>query len=106
MGQLIGGFTMSLDGFIAKPDHSVGELFSWYWGGDVELSLKGTDQVFKVSQASVDLLTEEWSQFGAMVTGRRDIRLFGNLGIELIQLERLHVVDEKDFTHLVFRVVK
>lgn len=65
-------FTMSLDGFIAGPNDEVHQLFKWYRSGDVEFPVKGTGITFKMSQASADLLNEEWERTGAIVTGRRD----------------------------------
>jgi dihydrofolate reductase len=72
MGKVITGFTMSLDGFIAGPGDDVQQLFKWYFSGDTEFPLEGTNLVFKMSRASADLFGEVWSSFGALVTGRRD----------------------------------
>ncbi len=33
---------MSLDGFVAHEDHSIGHLFDWYESGDVAMSWPGT----------------------------------------------------------------
>jgi hypothetical protein len=35
--------SMSLDGFIAMPDDEVGPLFDWYFSGDIDYPLPGTD---------------------------------------------------------------
>lgn len=70
--EVIAALTMSLDGYIAGPHDDVNHLFKWYFAGDVEFPVKGTDMAFKISQASADLLTEEWDKLGAFVTGRRD----------------------------------
>jgi dihydrofolate reductase len=72
MGKVVAGFTMSLDGFVAAPDDDVGRLFRWYFSGDTEVPMHGTDRMFKISRASADLLREEWGAIGAIVTGRRD----------------------------------
>ena len=72
MSKIMAGFTMSLDGFIADPNDDVSLVFKWYWAGDVDFPLPGTNHVFKISQASADYLTEAWSTLGAIVTGRRD----------------------------------
>lgn len=79
MGKVIFENSMSLDGFVAgpndNPDNGLGDggqaLFAWYWSGDVDLPMEGTDMVFKTSRASADLLQEEWGTFGSMVAGRR-----------------------------------
>src|SRR5205823_7676391 len=45
-------FCMSLDGFVAHPDDSVGPLFDWYSNGDVEIPMVGYPITFRVSAAS------------------------------------------------------
>ena len=80
MGKVMTGQTMSLDGFIAGENDDVGHLFKWYSAGDTPLPIGGTDRVFKVSQASADLLLSTWATFGAMVTGRRDFDVSGAWG--------------------------
>jgi dihydrofolate reductase len=65
-------FTMSLDGFIAGPDDNVMPLFGWYFSGNVEFPLAGTDRKMKVSSTSAVTLEEMFSSYGAIVTGRRD----------------------------------
>ena len=35
-------FSMSLDGYIARPDNTVGPLFDWYGNGDTELSARAS----------------------------------------------------------------
>jgi dihydrofolate reductase len=57
------------------PDLPLGEggerLFAWYYSGDTDLPLPGTEMVFKVSRASAELIQATWSTIGAMVAGRR-----------------------------------
>ena len=72
MGKIISGFTMSLDGFIAGPNDDIRRLFKWYSSGDTAFPVPGTDMVFKVSQASAEVMSELWGSIGAVVTGRRD----------------------------------
>ena len=36
MGKVIANAVMSLDGYIAKQDNTIGRLFDWYMNGDVE----------------------------------------------------------------------
>jgi dihydrofolate reductase len=79
---------MSLDGFIAGPNDGVdkplgdgGErLFKWYYSGDTDFPLPGTDMVFKISRASAELLRESWPTIGAAVTGRRTFDIAGAWG--------------------------
>jgi dihydrofolate reductase len=79
MSKTVLELSMSLDGFVAgpndNPENGLGDggeaLFAWYYSGDIDLPLPGTDMVFKVSRASADFLLEEWEGYGAMVAGRR-----------------------------------
>jgi dihydrofolate reductase len=74
VGKVTAGATMSLDGFIAGPEDSGFDLlFKWYSAGDVEVPMPdSTAEVpaSRVSQASADLLEEEYGGLGALVVGR------------------------------------
>jgi dihydrofolate reductase len=72
VGKVIAEFTMSLDGFIADPNDDIRRLFGWYSSGDTEFKVPSSEMVFKVSQASAELLQDAWGKLGAIVTGRRD----------------------------------
>jgi dihydrofolate reductase len=72
MGKLSAGFTMSLDGFIARPDDGVGELFKWYFGGQVAIPVPDSPMEFKVAPESVEIIRELLTRFGAILTGRGD----------------------------------
>lgn len=72
MGNVIAGFTMSLDGFIAGSNDEVNQIMRWYFSGDTEFPVAHGSMVFKVSSASARLLRERFSSIGAIVTGRRD----------------------------------
>jgi len=72
MSKITTQFTMSLDGFIAEPNDDVGRLFRWYASGDTEFQVPGVSRPFRISRASADYLSRAWSNFGAIVTGRRD----------------------------------
>ncbi len=88
MSKVIVELSMSLDGFIAGPNDGVdkplgdgGErLFKWYYSGDTNFPLPGTDMVFKISRASAELLRESWPAIGASVTGRRTFDIAGGWG--------------------------
>ena len=88
MGKVAMGLTMSLDGFIAGPNDGPGQplgeggmrLFDWYSSGDVDYKMPGTEMVFKVSPASVDLLREAHATMGASVTGRRTFDIANGWG--------------------------
>jgi dihydrofolate reductase len=71
MANVIGSLTMSLDGFIAYPDDSVGHLFDWYESGDTALRWPGLGMVSHVTPASADYLRDTIEGTGAIVVGRR-----------------------------------
>jgi dihydrofolate reductase len=62
---------MSLDGFIARPDDSVGPLFDWYDHGDVEFRWPGMGMVSHTTPSSAAYLRDLVDQAGALVVGRR-----------------------------------
>jgi len=70
---VVASFCMSLDGFVARPDDSVGPLFDWYQSGDVEVPMAGYPIDFHVSPASASYLRAflEPVRGGAFVCGRR-----------------------------------
>jgi dihydrofolate reductase len=71
MTKITTGATMSLDGFIADPQHGGFEyLFQWYNSGDVVLETAMEGLTIKTSQVSADLLREMWERTGALVVGR------------------------------------
>jgi dihydrofolate reductase len=60
----------SLDGFIARPDDSVGPIFDWYTAGEVEIAPGDSERPFQVAQASADYLGETWPRIRCLVIGR------------------------------------
>jgi dihydrofolate reductase len=70
MATVITHAVASLDGFIARPDDSVGPLFDWYENGDTELVGGGGQWTFHVSRTSAEHTQPWWDSFGAMVIGR------------------------------------
>jgi Dihydrofolate reductase len=50
-------------------------LLAWYFGGDTEYRLPGTEMVFKVSPRTAEYLRETSTTTGALVTGRRTFDL-------------------------------
>ena len=83
MGKVRTGHATSLDGFIAGPNDgpeaSMGDggerLLAWYFGGDTEYQLPGTEMVFKVSPQTAEYLRETSATTGALVAGRRTFDL-------------------------------
>jgi dihydrofolate reductase len=75
-------FCMSLDGFVARPDNSVGPLFDWYSGGDVEVPMVGYPITFRVSAASAAYVRAqmESARGSAFVCGRRVFDYTGGWG--------------------------
>jgi dihydrofolate reductase len=71
MATISAQLSMSLDGFVALPDDSVGPLFDWYDAGEVEVRWPGNDMVSRVAPASARHLEEIISGTGALVVGRR-----------------------------------
>lgn len=88
MGTVGTSLTMSLDGFIAGPNDSaeqpLGEngmrLFNWYGSGDTEYTMPSGEMTVKVSKASAEMLREAYSQFGALVTGRKTFDITNGWG--------------------------
>jgi dihydrofolate reductase len=70
MATVFSAFSMSLDGFIAFPDDSVGPLFDWFTNGDVEVNSPGVPpmRMTAASARSWHRLTDDERAF---VCGRR-----------------------------------
>lgn len=69
----VASFCMSLDGFVARPDNSVGPLFDWYNAGEVEVPMVGYPITFRVAPSSAGYLREQLdsARHSAFVCGRR-----------------------------------
>jgi dihydrofolate reductase len=61
---------MSLDGYIAKDDNSIGRLFDWLQNGSVEVPSPGGDLTFHLSPPSAEYWSEWVGGLGALVCGR------------------------------------
>lgn len=70
MGKVIVEMSISLDGFIARPDGSTDEVHAWYNQGDVEVKMPNNALTFKVDPVSAEIVRASF-QLGANVTGRR-----------------------------------
>ncbi|RIQ20384.1 dihydrofolate reductase family protein [Jiangella rhizosphaerae] len=70
MGVVFSSFTMSLDGFVAYPDDSVGALFDWYDNGPVEVRPAGYPITFHMSEASAAYWRQNETE-GVFIAGRR-----------------------------------
>src|SRR4051794_23333676 len=70
MGKVVASASMSLDGYIAKEDNTIGHLFDWLDNGDLELRTFNRDITFHLSEASFDYLKQWMSSLDALVCGR------------------------------------
>ena len=70
MGKVVAQASMSLDGFIAKADNTIGHLFDWFDNGDVELRTINPDITFHLNQESFDYLQGWLDTIGVLVCGR------------------------------------
>lgn len=70
MSKVIAAASMSLDGFIAKEDNTIGRLFDWLQAGSIEVQTASPDITFHLTQESADYWRGWTSQLGALVCGR------------------------------------
>ena len=70
MGRVIASASMSLDGYIAKEDNTVGRLFDWYQNGDVEIPTATEGLRFHLSPPSAEYWGRWTASIGVMVCGR------------------------------------
>ena len=95
MAKVLSHMTMSLDGFIANPDDDPGELFEWYWGGDVTVPSYQDEMTFQVDQASAEMLRELIEGTEVIVAGRRLFDLTNGWGDNHPAAPRVVVVTHK-----------
>jgi dihydrofolate reductase len=70
MGQVIANASMSLDGYIAKHDNSIGRLFDWLQNGDVEVRTVDDRITLHMSRPSAEYWRTWVDGLGALVCGR------------------------------------
>jgi dihydrofolate reductase len=70
MGQVIASASMSLDGYIAKHDNTIGRLFDWLQNGDVELGTANEGLTFHLSAKSAEYWRGWVDDLGVIVVGR------------------------------------
>jgi dihydrofolate reductase len=70
MGQVVASASMSLDGYIAKDDNTIGRLFDWLQNGEVEFSTVNENITFHLSPQSAEYWQRWTSGLGALVCGR------------------------------------
>jgi dihydrofolate reductase len=70
MSKVVSSASMSLDGFIANPDNTVGSLFDWYNSGDVEVRTAVEGFSFALTSQSAAYWRAWTADLGALVVGR------------------------------------
>jgi dihydrofolate reductase len=70
MGQVIASASMSLDGYIAKDDNTIGLLFDWLNNGPVGFPTVNPDMTFHMTAQSAEYWHEWLSRQGALICGR------------------------------------
>src|SRR4051794_24376353 len=70
MGKVVAQAIMSLDGYVAKPDNSIGRLFDWLQNGEVELPTPAGDFQVHLTPTSAAHWRNWVSSLGALVCGR------------------------------------
>ena len=70
MGRVIAELSISLDGFIARPDGGTDEVHTWYNAGAINVKMPNNDLTFHVDPVSAEVVRQSF-QLGANVTGRR-----------------------------------
>ena len=70
MGTVQAQAIMSLDGYVAKPDNTIGSLFDWLQNGDVTIPAPAGDFEVHLTPASAEQWRRWTSSLGALVCGR------------------------------------
>jgi dihydrofolate reductase len=70
MGQVIASASMSLDGYIANDDNTIGRLFDWLQNGPVAFPTVNDDITLHLTARSAEYLKEWVEGLGALVCGR------------------------------------
>lgn len=71
MGQVVASASMSLDGYIAKQDNTIGRLFEWLQNGEVEVRTVDDRITLHLSPSSAAYWHRWVGGLGALVCGRR-----------------------------------
>ncbi|MBE1502157.1 dihydrofolate reductase [Amycolatopsis lexingtonensis] len=94
MARVVVHAVVSLDGYIAYPDDSVGPLFDWYGNGDT--TIRANDEwSFNVSKASADYVQPFWDAIKVTVIGRHLFDTFDGWGGKPASADELVVVTHR-----------
>ena len=80
MGQVIANASMSLDGYIAKDDNTIGRLFDWLQNGSVDVPTATAGMTLHLSPPSAEYMRGWVGGLGAMVCGRTLFDFTGGWG--------------------------
>jgi dihydrofolate reductase len=70
MGKVVANASMSLDGYVAKQDNTIGRLFDWLQSGDVAIPTPAGDFAVHLTPPSAQHWRQWVSSVGALVCGR------------------------------------
>ena len=70
MGKVVAQAIMSLDGYVAKQDNTIGRLFDWLQNGDVEIATPAADFNVHLTPENSEYWRSWVSSLGALVCGR------------------------------------
>lgn len=70
MGRVVSSASTSLDGYVARADNTIGELFDWLGNGSVEIETASPGITMHLSPASAAHWREWTGSLGALVLGR------------------------------------
>jgi dihydrofolate reductase len=70
MGKVQAQAIMSLDGYVAKQDNTIGHLFDWLQNGDTAIPTPAGDFTVHLNPSSADHWRQWVSSLGALVCGR------------------------------------
>jgi len=70
MGKVVASASMSLDGYIARDDNTIGGLFDWYQSGKVEFPTATEGMTFHLSPQRADYWRQWVSGLGSLMCGR------------------------------------
>jgi dihydrofolate reductase len=70
MGKVVAQAIMSLDGYVAKQDNTIGRLFDWLQNGEVKIATPAADFDVHLTPESSEHWRSWVSSLGALVCGR------------------------------------